>query len=394
MPDPAPGGGTAAWGRPVAVLAVATFAMGTDSFVVAGILPQIAHGLNASVGATGQVITVFALTVAIAAPCMAALTSKIPRKPLMAVALAVFVLANTVSAAAPTLPLLLAARVAAGLGAAMYTPNASAAAAAMAGPARRGRALAVILGGLTVGTVLGVPAGTAIGQRVSWRASLVFVAAIGLVALLGLLVALPRLPLPPAVPLRARFRVFGQPRVVGIVVFMLLASMSSITVYAYIAEVLGKNAHITGTTLAVTLLLWGAGGMAGSFGSGWLTDHWAAEKTLLLAIAGLVITLAALAIATSVPVAAIVMFLNGAAAWAVATPYNHRLTELVPQLPSVVISFNSSGIYAGQALGAAVGGLLIDGGLSVRSLCMVGALLALAAGVLHLLMGRPTRADT
>jgi predicted MFS family arabinose efflux permease len=88
------------------------------------------------------------------------------------------------------------------------------------------------------------------------------------------------------------------------------------------------------------------------------------------------------------------MFLNGAAAWAVATPNNHRLTELVPQLPSVVISFNSSGIYAGQALGAAVGGLLIDGGLSVRSLCMVGALLALAAGVLHLLMGRPTRADT
>jgi len=381
------------WGGPVALLAVGTFAMGTDSFVLAGILPQIARGLHASTGDAGQVITTFALTFAIAAPCLSAITSKVPRKPLMAVALSLFVLANLGSAAASSLPLLLAARVAAGLGAAMYTPNASAAAAALAGPARRGQALAVILGGLTVGTVFGVPVGTAIGQHISWRACLVFVAAVGLVALLGLLVVLPRLPLPPAVPLRARFGVLARGRVVVTVVFMLLASAASIMVYTYIADILGQDAHVKGTTLAVILLLWGIGGMVGAFGSGWLTDRWGAERTLTLAVSVLVVTLAALTLATSAVSAGIVMLLNGTAAWAVSSPNNYRLTTLVPKLPSVVISFNSTGIYAGQALGAGLGGLLIDGGLSPRSLCLVGAGLALAAGILHQLIGRPDQPD-
>jgi MFS transporter, DHA1 family, inner membrane transport protein len=372
------------WGRPVAVLAVGSFALGTDSFVLAGILNQIARGVHSSTGAAGQVITVFALTYALSAPFLAAFTSKLPRKPLMAAALTLFVLANVASALSTTLPLLLATRVAAGLGAALYTPNASAAAAALAGPKRRGQALAVILGGLTVGTVFGVPVGTAIGQHVSWHASLFFVAALGLVALVGMLITLPKLPLPPAVPLRDRFAVLAHGRVVAIVLFMLLASASSIMVYTYIADVLSKTAHITGTTLAVMLLLWGIGGMIGSFGSGWLVDRWGAESTLLLAVTVLAVTLALLTIATSTATAAIVLVFNGASAWAVATPNNHRLTALVPNLPGVVISFNASGIYLGQALGAGLGGLLINQGVAVRSLCLIGAALAVVAGLLHL----------
>ncbi|GAA2477394.1 hypothetical protein GCM10023100_04980 [Actinocorallia cavernae] len=213
--------------------------MGTDSFVLAGILPQIAHGLHISTGAAGQTITAFALTYGLTAPFLAALTSRLPRKPLLAVALALFVLANLASAAAPNLPLLLTARVVAGLGAALYTPNASAAAAALAGPAARGRALSVILGGLTVGTVFGVPVGTAIGQHLSWEAGLVFVAAVGALALLGVLVVLPGLPIPPAIPLAQRFAVLANRRVVAMVAFMLLAGGGSIMVYTYTATVLG-----------------------------------------------------------------------------------------------------------------------------------------------------------
>ncbi|MBR7830521.1 MFS transporter [Actinospica sp. MGRD01-02] len=380
------------WAGPVAVLALGSFAMGTDSFVLAGILPQIAHGLHTSVGAAGQVITTFALTYGLAAPFLAAFTGRLPRKPLMAAALTLFVLANLASAAAPSLGLLLAARVVAGLGAALYTPNASAAAAALAGPARRGQALAVILGGLTVGTVFGVPVGTAIGQHVSWSAALVFVAAVGAAALLGLLVTLPALPIPPAVPLGQRFRVLGNPRVVAIVLYMMLTSGASIMVYTYIANVLGTTAHATGTALAVMLLLWGVGGMAGAFGSGWLADRWGAERTLFLAVGLLVATLLLLTVADDTVAAGAVMLLNGAAGWAVSTPNNHRLITLVPSLPTVVISFNSSGIYLGQALGAGLGGLLLDGGTGVRGLCLIGAGVAVAAGVLNLAIGRPRTA--
>jgi MFS transporter, DHA1 family, inner membrane transport protein len=377
-----------AWGRPVAVLALGSFAMGTDSFVLAGILPQIAGGLHESAGAAGQVITAFALTYGLAAPFLATFTSKLPRKSLMAFALTLFVLANLASAAAPTLALLLAARVAAGIGAALYTPSASAAAVTLAGPARRGRALAVILGGLTAGTVLGVPVGTAIGQHVSWRASLVFVAAVSVLALTGLLLTLPALPLPPAMPMTTRLKVLIRGRVLAMVVVMLLSSAASIMVYTYIAEVLGKTARTTGTALAIALLLWGIGGMAGAFGSGWLTDHWGASRTLLIAVGLLAVTLAALTVATSIALVMVVMALNGAAGWAVSTPNNHRLTALVPELPSVVISLNSSGIYLGQALGAALGGILLSNGLSVVGLCLAGAAIAVVALGLHMAIAR------
>ncbi|WP_084316608.1 MFS transporter [Actinospica robiniae] len=372
------------WILPVAVLALGTFAMGTDSFVLAGILPQISLGLHTSAGTAGQVITAFALTYGFAAPFLSAATGRMPRKPLMAVGLGLFVLANLGSAFAPSISVLLAARVAAGLGAALYTPNASAAAAALAGPARRGRALAVILGGLTVGTVFGVPVGTAIGQHVSWRASLVYVAVVGAVALLGLLAVLAAPPLPPVVPMSERLRVFTNRRVIRYVVFMTLASGSSIMVYTYIADVLATTAHVTGAALAVMLLLWGIGGTAGAFGSGWLADRWGADRTLTLAISVLAASLGLLTVADDAVMAGLVMLANGAAAWAVSTPNNHRLITLAPDLPGVVISFNSAGIYLGQALGAGIGGLLLDGGIGARGLCCACVGVAVAAGALQL----------
>jgi predicted MFS family arabinose efflux permease len=373
---------------PVLILALGSFAMGTDSFVLAGILPQLASGLVASQSAAGQVVTTFALTYALAAPVLAALTSRLPRKPLMAVALVLFVAANLASAAAPALTVLLLARVAAGLGAALYTPNASAAAVALAGPARRGQALSIILGGLTVGTVLGVPAGTAIGQHITWRASLIFVAAVGTVALLGVLVTLPALPALPPVPMAQRFGLLVNRRVLAIVAVMTLASAASIIVYTYIAQILRATAHITGTSLAIALLAWGLGGTIGAFGSGWLTDRYGAYRTLLLALTVLTATLAGLGYVASTALVLALMVLNGAAAWAVATPNNHRLTALVPRLPSVVISYNSSGIYLGQALGAALGGLLLMHAASATTVCLAGTVLGLGALGGHLLLRR------
>jgi predicted MFS family arabinose efflux permease len=345
--------------------------------------------LRSSTGAAGQTITAFALTYGLAAPFLAVLTSRLPRKPLLAAALSLFVLANLASAAAPNLSLLLVARIVAGLGAALYTPNASAAASALAGAAHRGRALSVILGGLTVGTVLGVPVGTAIGQRLSWQAGLVFVAAVGASALLGLLAVLPDLPTPPAIPLAQRIAVLADRRVVTMVPFMLLISGASIMVYTYTATVLGDIAHVHGTELAAALLAWGIGGIFGSFGSGWLTDRLSAGRTLTLAVTLLVVTLAALTISTSLISVIVVMVFNGVAGWAVATPNNHRLTALVPTLPGVVISFNSSGICLGQALGAALGGILLGRDTTARALCLTGVGIALAAAVVHALIPRP-----
>ena len=143
------------------VLALGTFAVGTDAFVLAGFLPDVAASLHTSTARAGQAVTVFAAAYAIASPLVATLTARLPRRALLVAALAVLAIANAASALAPNLPLLLISRVLAAGGAAGYTPTAGAVSAALVRPEMRARALSVVVGGLTVATALGVPLGTA-----------------------------------------------------------------------------------------------------------------------------------------------------------------------------------------------------------------------------------------
>jgi predicted MFS family arabinose efflux permease len=293
---------------------------------------------------------------------------RVPRKALMACALTLFAAANLAAAAAPGLSSLLAARVAAAVGAALFTPTASAAAVALAGPEHRGQALSIIMGGLAVGTVFGVPA-----------ASLLFVGALALAALVLLAATLPALPAPPEVPLRERLALLVNVQVLLIVAITTVATAAGILVYTYIAQVLATTAHLTGTGLAVALLVWGVGGSAGAFGGGYLTDRAGANRTLLLAITALALSLLGLAFAGG-PVAALpLMFVFGAAGWAVVTPNNHRLTGLAPTAAGVVISLNSSGTYLGQSLGAITGGLFLTHHGTAVGLCAAGAAIAALA---------------
>src|SRR4051794_24520398 len=170
---------------PTLVLALGTFAVGTDAFIVAGFLPSMARTLHVSTGAAGQSVTVFAVAYAVLAPVLATLTARLPRRMLLVGALVVLGVANLASALAPNLPLLIASRVLAAAGAAVYTPGAGAVGAALVRAELRARALAVVVGGLTVATALGVPLGDVAGHWLGWRAALGLVAALSLVAAAG-----------------------------------------------------------------------------------------------------------------------------------------------------------------------------------------------------------------
>src|SRR6266851_535472 len=191
------------------VLALGTFAIGTDSFVVAGILPDVARSLGIGIGAAGQLITVYAAAYAVLTPIMAALTARWPRRRVLLCGLVVFVFGNLATALSPGLALVLASRAVAGLGAAMFTPAASASAAALVPPERRGRALAMVIAGLSAATALGAPTGTVIGTLGSWRLTMWFVAALGALAALGVAALLPRIPGPPPRGRRRRHGVGG-----------------------------------------------------------------------------------------------------------------------------------------------------------------------------------------
>src|SRR5689334_5581447 len=179
--------------RRLLVLALGMFALGTDSFVMAGVLPEIARSFDVSIGVAGQVTTVYAITYALMAPTIAAVAANVPRKALLLASLATFVVANLATALAPTFGFALATRVLAGIGAAMFAPTATGAAATMVSPEKRGFALAVVITGLTTSTALGTPIGAIIGLG-DWRWTMVFVSALAGASGLGVWALLSHIP--------------------------------------------------------------------------------------------------------------------------------------------------------------------------------------------------------
>src|SRR3712207_5255921 len=259
--------------RRLIVLALGTFATGTGGFVIAGILPLISGSFGVGVATAGQLVTAIAIAYAVGSPVLAAATGRWPRRVLLAASLAVFAVGSVATALAPTFGLALGGRVVAAIGAALFTPTASAVAAPLVAPEQRGRALAIVVGGLSVGSALAVPIGTALGAATGWRATIWFVAVLGAVAALGIFALLPAVPTPPAVGLRRRLAPLGDRGVAAVLLTTLLAMAGGYTVYTYVSLVYDRATGGNGTTLAVLLFAFGVGGIVGNLGASSLTDR-------------------------------------------------------------------------------------------------------------------------
>ncbi|MFD5538428.1 MFS transporter, partial [Streptomyces sp. NPDC127079] len=194
-------------------LAIGMFAIGTDSFVVAGILPSVAKDLDVDVSTSAELITAYALSYAILSPVVAAVAARVPRRVLLISGLCVFIAGNIGTGLAPVFGAALGFRVMAALGGAMFTPTAAGAVVALAGPERRGTALSILFGGLSAATALGSPIGTAISGFTDWRGTMFFVAAVGVLATIAISAALPAVPNPPAATLKQRLSPIAAARV-------------------------------------------------------------------------------------------------------------------------------------------------------------------------------------
>ncbi|MER6300710.1 MFS transporter [Kitasatospora sp. NPDC001539] len=361
------------------LLALGTFAMGTDSMVIAGILTPISTDLGVSVGSAGQLVTVFALGYALLAPPLAAATARWPRRRLLLTALAVFGAANALSALAPTYGLLLATRVLAAAGAALYTPTANAVATTLVAPERRGRALATVLGGMTVATALGVPLGTWIGHA-NWRLTMWLVTALAAAALAGLAALLRDLPAPAAAPtLGARLTPLTRPRVLGAAATTLTFFLAFQSVYIYLATAVSGATGGDADRLGLVLLTTGLASVAGSWLGGRLVDRVGVRRVLLTGSAIAAGAFTALpwlgrTMAGSLVYAAVVPL----AGWAVSVALPHRLASIDPHSAPLLISLNSSALYLGTAAGGVAGSAAIAL-LGPRWFPLAAAGLALAA---------------
>ncbi len=361
------------WFR-IMVLAVGAFALGTDVQVMAGILPPIAHDLAVPVATTGLLVTVFALTYALGAPTLATLTGSMARRRLLIGSLGVFVGANVLAAVAMNFGVLVLARIIAAGGAALYTPTAFAVAAALAPAAKRGRALALVLAGITVAAVLGVPGGTLVGTLFGWRMTFVLVAVLGALAALGILLFFPLVATPATIGLLARLAVLQHPRIVVTFGLTIFSSMGSFTVYTYLAPLFQHITHLGGTGVSSLLLVFGLASVLGNVLGGYGADQWGPVRTLVVSLATLGIALIVLPLAAiSVFGATVALIVWGVAAWMFTAPQQHRLLTMAPQAPGVILSLNTSATYVGMGSGAAIGGLVLHSA-SVSALGWVGGL--------------------
>lgn len=339
-------------------LALGTFAIGIDAFVTAGLVAPVAADLRVSTAAAGQLVTVFALSYAVLSPILATATARLSRKHVLLAALTLFVAGNAVTALAGSFALVLASRVIAAAGASMYTPNATAVAAALSAPERRGRAISVVIGGLTVATAVGVPLGSWIGGALSWRTTLWMVAAIGVVALIGVATVVPDLRLPAPTSLRARLMPLRDKAIATGLLHAVLLFGGQFTVYTYLAAVLRGATDDSPGRFAALLWIYGLMAVVASTVGGRIVDRLGSRRILPCTLVGAILVLALAQLGGhSFGTAVVWAAAFGLPGWIWAVSQQHRLVELAPQGTPLLLGLNASAQYLGIALGGAIGGI-------------------------------------
>jgi predicted MFS family arabinose efflux permease len=369
-------------------LALGTFAIGTEGFMIAALLTIIAVDIRVSVAQAGLLVSIFALAYATSSPVLTAVTGRVDRRRLLIASMSLFAVLNMAAAMAHSFLALAAARVLLAFAAGIYTPNANALAGALVPAEQRGRAIAVVNGGLTAAIALGVPLGAVVGERFGWRMTFVGVGGLSAVAAAGLAQGLPRGVGAAMVSasLGDRVRAVRNPRVARTLVVTTVWASGSYAVYTYIAPLLYSATPLRGSQIGVALFTWGLAAGFGLFVSGNATDRLGTGLVLRASLASLVLGLAGLAVVANVvaPTRAVVpvlaaMALWGMSSWAFFPAQQTRLIEIVgvPSAP-VALSLNASFMYLGFSLGAALGGFALLH-VGPRNLGFVGAACELAA---------------
>jgi predicted MFS family arabinose efflux permease len=380
--------------------ALGTFAIGTEGFMIAPLLPSLAQDLSVSLIAAGQLVTAFTLSYAFSSPVLTALTGGVGRRNLLIGAMVAFAAANLVAAFATGYWMLLAARVLLALAAGLYVPNANALAGAVVEPHHRGRALAIVTGGTSIAVALGVPISAFIGHSFGWRTTFVLIAALSMLATLGLLFGLDRTVGAglPVASLRERLAVARNTPVLLSLLVTLLWATGAYTVYTYLASFLAVGLGIEGAHVGIVLFVWGVAAAVGVTFGGALNDRFGPKRVILSSLALLATAFLTMSggvhllspTAARVPVlAAIVVW--GLAAWSFFPAQQARLLSVAGvKLASVALSINASFMFAGFAAGATLGSATISHG-SPTNLGWVGAACVAGAFVLAYLLTRESK---
>ncbi|NYH55497.1 DHA1 family inner membrane transport protein [Nocardiopsis arvandica] len=375
-------------------LAVGAFAIGTTEFVIMGLLPEVATDLGVPVPTAGYLISAYALGVVVGAPLLTALSTRLPRKTVLLVFMGLFLAGNLATVLAPSFGSVFASRVLAGLPHGAYLGVGSLVAAHIAGPGRRATGVSRMFLGLTVANIVGVPAGTFLGQAMGWRAAFLVVVGIALLAMAGIAAFVPRQPSPPGTGLRHEVRELGRSQVVLGLVTAVFGFAGVFAVYSYVSPMMTELAGMSASGVPIVLALFGTGMTLGSLVIGPLADR-ALRPTIYGALASLAVVLVVFTVTVHNPwTAAVTVLVLGAVGFGVATPLQVLVMNKAAQAPTMAATSNHSAFNLANAAGAWLGGVGIGAGLGYSSPAAIGAVLAvvgLGIAVVAGLLDRPGR---
>ncbi|MFB8048460.1 Cmx/CmrA family chloramphenicol efflux MFS transporter [Streptomyces rubiginosohelvolus] len=368
----------------VYVLGLAVFAQGTSEFMLSGLLSGIAADLGVSLSAAGLLTSAFAVGMVVGAPVMALAGRTWPRRRALLLFLAVFVAVHAVGALTPSYGVLLVTRFVGALANAGFWAVALSTAVAMVPDRLKGRAAAVVVGGVTVACVVGVPAGAVLGERWGWRSAFWAVAIVSLPAFLAVLRSIPggrsaadagAAP----VSVRDELRVLTGPRLRPVLLTMALVQGATFCTFSYLEPLLTRESGLGAGWVPVALALFGAGAFAGVTVAGRYAD---AHPVAVVAtgMSALTVGWAALALTAGSPVLALALVpLLGLLAFGTGTALITRVLSLAPGAPRLAGASSTTAFNLGATVGPWAGGLALGAGFGYRAPVGVSALLMLAA---------------
>lgn len=361
---------------PLSVIALflAAFAYGTTEFVIAGVLPEVAAGLDVSIPTAGYLISGYAIGIAVGGPLLTLATARLSRKTLLLGLAIAFTIGQAACALAPDFASMLGLRVAVAVAHGAYFGVAMVVGVSLVRKEQRGMAVAFILAGLTVSNIVGVPAGTAIGNAFGWRATFWAMFILGFAATAVIAMLLPRQAGAVAQPtgLRREVKVLGRQQAWTSMILMLMLMIGQMAPYTYIAPLLLEVTRLNPAIVPWMLLLNGAGSTLGVFVGGRLSG-WKPMESMIGLIGLQVATLIGFYLAAPYPAAlAVVLFIWGCLNFSIGTLIQTRILTWTADAPNLASALIPSGFNVGIAFAAFAGAMMLNAGHSYRDLPLLG----------------------
>ncbi|MET9320323.1 Cmx/CmrA family chloramphenicol efflux MFS transporter [Streptomyces sp. NPDC003038] len=367
---------------PVAVyiLGLSVFALGTSEFMLSGLLPPIADDMGVTIPQAGLLISAFAIGMVVGAPLLAVATLRLPRRTTLISLISLFGLGQVAGALAPSYELLFASRVISALACAGFWAVGAAVAIAMVEQNQRARAMAVMIGGLSIANVLGVPAGAFLGEHLGWRSAFWSVGAASAIALIGILALIRKIPLPAEKPSLGReLRIYRDRQVWLSIVITALAAGGVFCAFSYLSPLLTDVAGLDSHWVPWILGLFGIGALAGTTLGGRVADAHL-FGVMIWGITASTVFLAALALLAPVQIAAIALsFLIGFSAFFTAPALNARMFNVAGAAPTLAGATTTAAFNLGNTGGPWLGGAVIDAGLGFSATAWAGAAMTVTA---------------